>query len=324
MAASSRARASPDLPPLIVIAGATATGKTALSLALAKRIERLEIISADSRQVYRGMDIGTAKADAADRAVIPHHCLDLVDPDAPFSAADYQRAALAALGDIAYRGGIGCLVGGTGLYLRAIARGLPLDEDAADAETRVDLEASLADHGLDHLVARLRAEDPETADRMDLRNPRRVVRALERLAVTGSALPPEPVGYPAPVIWLGLQLPRHAHRAAIRERVIAQFDAGLLDEADRLRSRYSVESPAFSALGYREAFDVLDGRTDLAAAIDADAARTWAYARRQRTWFRSEPGIIPLEGGAGDLASAILAIEPFMRGIEHAEYAGYA
>lgn len=312
------------MPPLIVIAGATATGKTALSLGLAKRIERLEIISADSRQVYRGMDIGTAKADAADRAVTPHHCLDLVEPDTPFTAADYQRAALGALGDIAARGGIGCLVGGTGLYLRAIARGLPLDGDAADRETRIDLEARLADHGLDHLVARLRAEDSTAADRTDLRNPRRVVRALERLAVTGSGVPPEPVGYPAPIIWLGLRLPREAHRAAIRERVIGQFDAGLLDEADRLRSRYSTDLPAFSALGYREAFDVLDRRTDLAVAVDADTARTWAYARRQRTWFRSEPGIIPLEGGAGDLASAILAVEPFIRGIERAEYAGRA
>src|SRR5690242_8842082 len=123
-----RGRSTPDLPPLIVLAGATATGKTALSIALAQSIPGAEIVSADSRQVYRGMDIGTAKVTAAQRALVAHHGLDLADPDEPFTATDYQQGALAVLQAIAGRGGVALLVGGTGLYLRAVARGLPMSD----------------------------------------------------------------------------------------------------------------------------------------------------------------------------------------------------
>src|SRR5262245_2977411 len=131
------------LPPLVVIAGATATGKTGLSLALAEAIPNAEILSADSRQVFRGMDIGTAKASAAQQARVPHHGLDLVDPDEPFTAADYRRAARAALEGIASRGGVCVMVGGTGLYLRAVARGFPLEEAGHDPQVRADLERRL-------------------------------------------------------------------------------------------------------------------------------------------------------------------------------------
>ena len=316
--------ASPELPPLIVLAGATASGKTALSLGLAERLEGLEIVSADSRQVYRGMDIGTAKVSADEQRAVTHHCLDLVDADVPFTAADYRAAALEALEAIAARGGIACLVGGTGLYLRAVARGFPLDQGATDERVRADLEAALVDDGLDGLVERLRSEDPEAAASIDLRNPRRVVRALERFAVTGSGLPPRPAGYPGSVVWLGLQVQPEEHRRAVADRVVAQFDAGLLDEARHLLSRYPADTPAFSALGYHEAFDVLEGRTDLAGAIETDTTRTWAYARRQKSWFRSEAGLIPVEGGAGDVDRAMLALEPFLGALGDAEYAGRA
>jgi tRNA dimethylallyltransferase len=317
-------RASPELPPLIVLAGATATGKTALSLGLADRIQGLEIVSADSRQVYKGMDIGTAKVTPGEREAVPHHCLDLVDPDVVFTAADYRRTALDALEAIASRGGMACLVGGTGLYLRTVARGFPLDRGAADDGVRADLEAALVDDGLDSLADRLRAGDPEAAASIDMRNPRRVVRALERLALTGSGLPPKPTGYPGSVAWLGIERQSDEHRRAVADRVVEQFDAGLLEEAERLRTRYPAESPAFSALGYREAFDVLDGLTDLATAIETDTSRTWAYARRQRSWFRGEPDIMPIEGGAGDLDRAMLALGPFLGALGGAEYAGGA
>ena len=173
------------------------------------------------------MDIGTAKATAAERAAVPHHGLDLVDPDERFTAADYRRHALAALGGIAARGGIALLVGGTGLYLRAVARGLPLDQGDSDAAVRASLEARLAEDGLAPLVAELRARDPEGAGRIDERNPRRVVRALERTVITGMASPAPPLGYGGPSIWLGLAREPEDHRRAIEERARAQFAGGL-------------------------------------------------------------------------------------------------
>ncbi len=219
----------------MVICGATATGKTALSLAVAGRIEGAEIISADSRQVYRGMDIGTAKVGAAERALAPHHGLDLVEPDQPFTAADYQHAADDALRGIAQRNGVAVLVGGTGLYLRAVARGFPLDETGFDAAARTALDQRLAGEGLHALVTELRSRAPDTATRIDTANPRRVVRALERVAALGDVPPPAPRGYPAPSVWIGLKIDAAEHARRIDERARAQFNGGLLEEAAALR-----------------------------------------------------------------------------------------
>jgi tRNA dimethylallyltransferase len=268
------------------------------------------------------MDIGTAKPSPAERSAAPHHCLDLADPDERFSAADYQRAALAALRDIAARAGIALLVGGTGLYLRAIARGFPLESGSTDPVLRATLEARLATDGLTPLTAELLARDPAAARELDLDNPRRVIRALERAILTGSAVPPAPLGYPAPVTWLGLRQETAAHRRAIEARVDAHFAGGLLDEAELLRSRYPEESPAFSAMGYREAFDVLAGRIDVPTAKARDAQRTWAYARRQRTWFRSEPDIAWLGAGEGSSELAHRVLARFLGDIGHDQYAG--
>jgi tRNA dimethylallyltransferase len=304
---------APELPPLLVIGGATATGKTALAIELALRIGEAEIVSADSRQVYRGMDIGTAKATAQQRAAVIHHGLDLVDPDEPFTAADYRREALTALGGIAARGRVAVLVGGTGLYLRSVARGLPLDVTGADPQVRSELEARLVTEGLAVLADELRGRDPGTAARIDLHNPRRVVRALERVIVTGSAVPPAPRGYPGPMRWLAIAQDPTTHRAAIAARAHGQFAGGLLEEARILRARYPDVLPAFSAMGYREAFDVIAGRTDVTAAVAADTARTWAYARRQRTWFRAEAEIGWLAAGEGLLERAWSAIRAWRR-----------
>lgn len=303
--ASRSPTAEPRLPPLVVICGATATGKTGLSLGLARLIAGAEIVSADSRQVYRGMDIGTAKVSAADRALVEHHGLDLVGPDAPFSAADYQRAALDALHAIAARGGVALLVGGTGLYLRAVGRGLPLDETGSDPEARAGLERRLVGEGLHSLVAELRSRAPATAERTDTANPRRVVRALERVTVEGDRPPPAPRGYPARSVWIGLRLDAPEHSRRIEERARVQFAEGLLDEAASLRERFDPSTSAFSAVGYREAFRVLDGEMTVEQAIDQTVARTRQLARRQRTWFRAEPDVNWLDGQADPLDAAL-------------------
>jgi tRNA dimethylallyltransferase len=304
------------------VGGATATGKTTLAIELARRLPGAEIVSADSRQVYRGLDIGTAKATPAEQATVPHHGLDLVDPDAPFTASDYRRAAIGSLAGIAARGGLAFLVGGTGLYLRAVARGLPLDTATTDPAVRMGLEDRLAADGLPALVAELEQRDPVAATLVDRRNPRRVIRALERAVLTGTGVPPRPVGYAGPVLWLGLVREPAKHRQLIAARVEEQFSAGLLDEAEGLRRRYREDLPAFSAMGYREAFEVLAGRGDLASAKAADAQRTWAYARRQGTWFRSEPDIHWLSAGEGSVSRAWQVLAPFLRSLGRDDYAG--
>ncbi len=283
------------VPPLLVIAGATATGKTGLSIAIAQSLASegvpAEIISADSRQVYRGLDIGTAKATAADRSGVPHHGLDLVEPDEPFTLADFAAHAHDALAAIATRGGIAILVGGTGLYLRAVGRGIDTDALPSDPELRASLEADLARDGLEPLVTRLQAAAPRRAARTDLRNPRRVVRALEIAALEGDRDSPPPRGYGGPAAWIGLTVDHATHREWIAARARGQFEAGLVEEARGLRARFDPTLPALSAIGYREAWAVIDGSMSVEAAIAEDARRNVGFAKRQRTWFRSEPGI---------------------------------
>jgi tRNA dimethylallyltransferase len=310
MPSSADSRAEGSYPPLIVICGPTATGKTGLSLELAERLGKAEIISADSRQVYRGLDIGTAKVSAADRARVAHHGLDLADPDERFTAADFERHADQALRAIANRGHVALLVGGTGLYLRAVGRGLPLAETGRDPALRARLEARLESEGLPPLVAQLRRQAPAAAAKTDLSNPRRVVRALERMMVVGDRPPPAPRGYPARITWLGLDAGRSVHDDWIASRARAQFESGLLDEAAALRAGFATDLPAFSAVGYREAFAVLEGTIDIERAIERTTLRTRQLARRQRTWFRAEPDITWLDSAADPLARALGLISP--------------
>jgi tRNA dimethylallyltransferase len=304
-------------PPLVVLAGATATGKTELAIRLAEAIQqagrRAAVISADSRQVFRGLDIGTAKASATDRERVPHHGLDLVEPDEPFSVADFASHARTVLDRIGGEGGIAILAGGTGLYLRAVGRGLDTDALPSDPAIRAGLEADLTVDGLEPLVKRLRAIAPVAAARIDIRNPRRVVRALEVAEIAGDTPPPVPRGYPGSIVWLGLTVDPAVHAGRIARRAGAQFDAGLLDEARALRERFDPALPAFSAIGYREAWSVLDGESTLDAAIATDASRTVAFSKRQRTWFRSEPDITWLDA-TDDLptASALDLLRPLL------------
>jgi tRNA dimethylallyltransferase len=299
------------LPPLLVVAGPTATGKTGLSLRLAEELRSrgvlAEIISADSRQVFRGLDIGTAKVSAADRNRVTHHGLDLADPDEAFSVADFAAAARESLTGIAERGGMAILVGGTGFYLRAVGRGLDTAALPHDAGVRARVEAEIRDDGLRAAVTRLTGIAPATAARTDLRNPRRVARALELAELQGDVPLPQPRGYAGGSAWIGLDTDPGTHDAWVADRARAQFDAGLIDEARDLRERFDPGLAAFSAIGYREAWAVLDGRISVDDAIAQDAQRNRAFARRQRTWFRAEPGIEWLDA-AGDALSRALEV----------------
>jgi tRNA dimethylallyltransferase len=274
----------------------------------------LEILCADSRQVYRGMDIGTAKPTAEDRRLVPHHGLDLVDPDEPFSVAAYRRHAVGALEGVARRGRAALLVGGTGLYLRAVAGGLHLEGAPPDLVLRGNLEERLDREGLDGLADELRHVAPMTAERTDLANPRRVVRALERARSLGDVPASPPRGYRGRVLWLGLRLSPETHRERIRERTERHFRTGLVEEAVALAARYDPTLPAFSALGYKEALTHASGERSLEEAIDATARATWRYARRQATWFRAEPAIEWLEGAESAGVSALERVRAFLAG----------
>lgn len=284
--------------PLVVLAGTTATGKTELAIRLAEALRRdgrrVVVISADSRQVFRDLDIGTAKATAIDRARVEHYGLDLVDPDVPFSVADFTEYADEVMADLG-ADDVAILAGGTGLYLRAVGRGLDTAALPTDPDVRARLEAELEATGLEPLAARLRAEAPTRAARVDLRNPRRVVRALEMTELVGDRPPPELRGYAGPSVWLGLTVEPRPHADRIAARARSQFDAGLIDEARALRERFAPTLSAFSAIGYREAWAVLDGELTVAQAIEADVQRNVAFAKRQRTWFKAEPGITWLD-----------------------------
>jgi tRNA dimethylallyltransferase len=303
---------SVTVPPLLVVAGPTATGKTALAIGVAEALRAdgvaAEIISADSRQVYRGLDIGTAKVTAADRARVPHHGLDLVDPDQPFSVADFADHAREVLARLAAGGGLAILAGGTGLYLRAVAGGLDTDALPHHAPTRARIERELEESGLGRAAGRLAIIAPQRAARTDLRNPRRVARALELAELAGDRPPPPTRGYDGRLAWIGLDVDLPTHTRWIAGRARAQFEAGLVEEARALRARFDPALPAFTAIGYREAWDVLDGQMTLEQAIEADARRNVAFAKRQRTWFRAEPGIAWLDPSRTDpLPTAVAA-----------------
>jgi tRNA dimethylallyltransferase len=295
----------------VVVGGPTASGKTDLGIELALAIAAAgrpaEVISADSRQVYRGMDVGTAKPTLAERRGVPHHGLDLVDPDAAFSVADFVAHADAVLTGLVARDGVALLVGGTGLWIRAVAGGIALDDLPWDPALRATLDADLEREGPALLADRLRRTAPGLAATTDLRNPRRVVRALEIATLRGDGPLPAPRGYPAPILRVGLDVRDHGvHRDWIARRAEAQLDGGILEEAAALRARFDPGLPAFSAIGYREAWDLLDGRLDRQGYLAVNVQRNVAFARRQRTWFRREP--IDLDLDASDPAASRRAI----------------
>jgi tRNA dimethylallyltransferase len=284
-------------PPLIGVVGPTASGKTDLALALAGRWP-VEILVADSRQVYRGMDIGTAKPDAPARAAVPHHLLDLADPDESFSVAQWVERARGLLPEIANRGRMPMIVGGTGLYVSALVDGHDYASQAWAPELRARLAGELEADGLGPLAKRLASLDPATAARTDLRNPRRVLRALER-AEAGGESAPGAVPYAGRLALIGIDRPREELYRRIDERAASLFDGGLLDEVRLLVERgYGPDLPPMSGHGYQEAAAHLAGEWTLAQAIESTARRTRQYAKRQLSWFRRDPRILWVRAGA--------------------------
>lgn len=302
--------------PLVALVGPTATGKTALALALAERLQHehepvgglhaaesgdgggCEVVSADSRQIYRLMEIATAKPTPEERARLPHHVLDVVWPDESYTLAQYQADAVAAIRAIWERGRLPLLVGGTGLYVRAVVDGLAIPQVAPAPELRAELEAEAHSHGTAALHARLAALDPVAAARIDAANVRRVVRALEVCIVSGQPFSEQQGARPTPyrTLLLGLNMERQALYARADARIDAMLDAGLVAETEMLVARgYGWELPSMSSLGYREIGAYLRGEMTLAAAVERFKLDTHGYIRRQLTWFRPDARIVWLD-----------------------------
>lgn len=283
-------RAEDPLPPLIVIVGPTAVGKTALSLRLAETVGG-EIVSADSRQVYRGMDIGTAKATPEERERVPHHLLDVVDPDQALSLAQYQELAYAAIDGILARGRIPLLVGGTGQYAMAVVEGWRVPRVPPDEALRRELYQQAEQQGAEALHERLRSLDPLAAGRIDRRNVRRVVRALEVCLVTGQPISQQQKKSPPPyrILMIGLSLPRPQLYRRIDQRVEGMMADGLEDEVRRLASAgFGFDLPAMSGVGYGQFAPYLAGEATLEDVSREIKRASRRFVRHQGNWFRED------------------------------------
>lgn len=274
--------------PLVVVLGPTAVGKTALALALGEALNG-EIVSADSRQIYRLMDIGTAKPTPAERALVPHHLLDVVYPDQTLTMAEYQTLANAAMRDIHFRNRLPMLVGGTGQYVTALLEGWSAPRVPPNEDFRAALEAFVAEHGARTLHEHLRTLDPPAAASIDYRNVRRVIRALEVIETTGQPFSEQRRRQPPPydVLQYGLTMDRQRLYARADQRVDAMMAAGFLDEVRRLLDiGYSRDLPSMSGLGYAQLTAHLLGEISLEAAVTDTKMVTHNFIRQQYTWFR--------------------------------------
>lgn len=290
---------------LVGIVGPTATDKTAVGIELAKRLDG-EIISADSMAIYKGMDIGTAKPSAAERDDVPFHLIDAVYPDEEFSVAEFKQLAEHATRDIISRGKLPILVGGTGLYIRAVTVGLNIPRVGPDRKLREQLKAEAAEFGSRYLLDRLRAVDPITAERLHENDLKRIIRAIEVHALTGL-----PISHfhevsgktevPFDVQLFGLTMSRQALYERIERRVDEQIEAGLIDEVRGLLEKgYTTDLPSMKGLGYKQIAGYLKDEYSLQIAIDLLKRDTRRFAKRQFTWFRADPRIrwMDVEGHA--------------------------
>jgi tRNA dimethylallyltransferase len=291
---------------VITVVGPTAAGKSALSLALAHELGG-EVVNADSMQLYRGMDIGTAKLTPAERDGVPHHLLDIWDVTVPAAVAEYQTLARAAIDDIRARGRVPLLVGGSGLYIRAVLE--EFDFPGTDPEIRARLEEELAAGGVAPLFERLRHWDPEAAAKILPSNGRRIVRALEVIELTGrpfTATLPEPTPY-YPSRQIGVDREPEDLDARIERRVEIMWAAGLIDEVRRLPDIRSGRT-ASRALGYQQAIAQIDGEMSAEEAMASTIQGTRRFVRRQRSWFRRDPAIVWFDGASDTLVADALAV----------------
>ena len=293
-------------PLVVAVLGPTATGKSALSLTIAERYGG-EVVNCDSTAVYRGFDIGTDKLPMADRRGIPHHLIDIVDPAGEYTAAQYARDASAVIRDIQARGRLPIVTGGTGFYFRALTRGL-FPGPGRDADLRARLDAIAARGGAERLHRILRRVDPESAVRIQPRDQKRIVRALEVYFLTGRPLTAHfaETASPIPdmqVRAIGLTLPAAELAARVARRVDEQFARGLLDEMRALLEQGVPEhARPFGGLVYRQALEHLHGVRDEAATRALIVQENRRYAKRQLVWFRKEPGLTWFDG-PGESAS---------------------
>jgi len=277
-----------------VLVGPTAVGKTAVALELAEAMGA-EIVNADSMQVYRELDMGTAKPTPAERGRVPHHLVDVADPDEPYDAARYSREGRAVIAALHGRGVPPLVVGGTGLYIKALLAGLFHQEESV-RETRPRLTRELAAQGLPALLARLQSLDPATARRLAPGDTYRILRALEVVEATGRPLSELHAAHhfqdrPYVTLKLGLDLPREELYRRIEARVEAMLAQGWLEEVRELLRRYPPGIKPLQALGYRHLVAFLKGRLPLAEALDQTKRETRRYAKRQLTWFRADPEV---------------------------------
>jgi tRNA dimethylallyltransferase len=283
----------PSPPPIVAVVGATAAGKTGLSLDLAERLDG-EIVNTDAMQVYRGMDIGTAKLPVADRRGIPHHLLDLLEVTEPLTVAEFQGWARAAVADIRSRGRTPILAGGSALYTRAVLD--RFEFPGTDPEVRRALEAELAEVGPRELHRRLADVDAAAAAQILPDNGRRIVRALEVVTITGrhfSATLPEREYSDPHSFQIGIDIDRPTLDPRIGQRVREMFDAGFVEEVRRLLDRGLADGrTARTAIGYREAAAYLRGELSLDDAVEATTTATRRFSRRQDSWFRKDPRVV--------------------------------
>lgn len=275
---------------VVTIVGPTAVGKTALSIRLAEAVGG-EIVSADSRQVYRGMDVGTAKATHAERARVPHHLLDLLDPNSELTLAAFQELAYGALDEILGRGRVPFLVGGTGQYVMAVVEGWQVPRVPPDRELRRSLVRQAEQQGAEAVHARLRALDPTAAERIDPRNVRRVVRALEVCLITGQPFSCQQRKAPPPYDFLpvGLDLPRGSLYERIDRRVEQMIQAGLEDEVRKLvAAGYGFDLPAMSGVGYAQFAPYLADKATLEEVMSEIKRASRRFVRHQANWFRAD------------------------------------
>lgn len=309
------------MQPVLAIVGPTATGKSRLGMALARELGG-EIVNADALQVYRGFDVGTAKPSPEEQEQVPHHLIDILEPWEPYSAGEFARRAREAIADIRERGRVPIVVGGSGLYLRALFEGIS-PVPPGDPEVRRRLRERLGEEGLEALRSELLKVDPETAERLKPGDTQRILRALEVAKVSRKPLSAwireQPFGIQGiAATRVGLTLPRSILYDQIAGRVARMMEEGWLEEvAGLVRQGLSPDLPAFQAIGYRQLVRHLEGNGSLEEAIAETVQATRRFAKRQETWFRKEPGVTWFS--AQDLEHRILRIvELVKRGPERA------